>query len=305
MKTNLLKTSLKLSLGLTTAFALGLAGCSQSGNNDGDKSEMTDLADSTLLFQEKNITDFQLGGSKQIVLTYDDGPTVRVTSQLVDVLAEYGVKATFFVLAEKVGDMKETLAKVKAAGHIIANHSYSHAALSKKVYSNDINALLHEVVESSAKIKPFQDLAQPRYFRAPYGAWTASHAAKLNSLKSVSDVIGPVFWNIGGELTPNVTKNSSGLVVSGHRPRSKSEIKTAADWDCWGASSKNGYSALSVELCAEGYFKEIEAHGGGVVLMHDLNMKTVEMTKLLIPRLIEAGYTFTNLDALRTLEQYE
>lgn len=273
------KTALAV-LGLTVM--MGASACTESASDH----DMMGLSGTDNLFQQKNITDFQIQGSKKIVLTYDDGPTPKVTATILNTLRRHNVKATFFILAKNTVH-KEVLKVVRDDGHTIANHSYSHDALNKHVYSTNPKMLLHQVVESAAVIKPFMNPAHTRYFRAPYGAWTASHAAKLNKLPQVNDYIGPVFWDIGGELTPR-----------GKVPRSAAEITAAADWDCWG-------KGVSVEVCAAGYMKEIQRKKGGVILMHDVNFKTAQMSAIIIPKLIALGYEFITLDDLRSLEKYK
>ncbi|MBX3019966.1 MAG: polysaccharide deacetylase family protein [Bdellovibrionaceae bacterium] len=274
------------------AMTLGLTAC--TGNQDNNAGELSVGTDANQLFQTKSIADFDLRGTKKIVLTYDDGPTPGVTEPLLDLLRKYNIKATFFMLGQAVKGQEATLRRMKADGHILANHSYSHANLSKNIYYLDINSLLHEVRDSNNKIQPFMNPAHRMYFRAPYGAWTASHAAKLNQMKDLKDYIGPVFWNAGGEITPR-----------GTRPQSSSQITTAADWDCWTNNPKKNIRPVPVDVCTAGYFKEITSKGGGVVLLHDKNIKTVELSAKLIPMLLNAGYTFVNLDDVRSLDKYE
>ena len=54
-----------------------------------------------------------------------------------------------------------------------------------------------------------------------------------------------------------------------------------------------------------GYLKDIERKQGAVVLMHDLTAKAVEKTLRMIPELMAGGYSFTNLEDLRSLEKYK
>ena len=73
----------------------------------------------------KNIV--RLNTDKRIVaLTYDDGPNPPYTEQLLDVLAKHNVKATFFMIGNRIEKHPETVNRVIAEGHEIGNHSYSH-----------------------------------------------------------------------------------------------------------------------------------------------------------------------------------
>ena len=76
----------------------------------------------------KNIV--RLNTDKRIVaLTYDDGPNPPYTERLLDVLAKHNVKATFFMIGNRIAKHPETVDRVIAEGHQIGNHSYSHPLL--------------------------------------------------------------------------------------------------------------------------------------------------------------------------------
>jgi len=59
-------------------------------------------------------------------LTFDDGPSMVVTPQILDILKEYDVKATFFVIGYMAEKYPEMLRRTYAEGHTIGNHTYSH-----------------------------------------------------------------------------------------------------------------------------------------------------------------------------------
>ena len=64
--------------------------------------------------------------SKVVALTFDDGPNEPYTSQILDVLKEKGVKATFFLIGKNAEMYPEIAKRILAQGHVIGNHSYSH-----------------------------------------------------------------------------------------------------------------------------------------------------------------------------------
>lgn len=64
-----------------------------------------------------------------VALTFDDGPSPPYTDQLLDVLAKHNVKATFFMIGNRIERHPETLQRAIAEGHQIGNHSYSHPVL--------------------------------------------------------------------------------------------------------------------------------------------------------------------------------
>lgn len=68
---------------------------------------------------------------KLVALTFDDGPDPRYTPQVLDILKEYDVKATFFMVGQNIEENLELALRVKDEGHQIANHTYTHRSLTK------------------------------------------------------------------------------------------------------------------------------------------------------------------------------
>ena len=64
-----------------------------------------------------------------VALTFDDGPSPPYTDRLLDVLAKHDVKATFFLIGNRIEKHPETVRRVIAEGHQVGNHSYSHPLL--------------------------------------------------------------------------------------------------------------------------------------------------------------------------------
>ena len=62
----------------------------------------------------------------EIALSFDDGPHPRLTPVILDILAEYGIRATFFMVGENVGYYPAAARAVAEAGHEIGNHTFSH-----------------------------------------------------------------------------------------------------------------------------------------------------------------------------------
>jgi len=94
----------------------------------------------------------------KIAITFDDGPHSKYTPEILDILDEYGVKATFFVVGSCVGENPELVRLAASKGHEIANHTFSHADLKASpagVISNEImkteNAV-YEVTEMRTKL---------------------------------------------------------------------------------------------------------------------------------------------------------
>ena len=68
-------------------------------------------------------------GPRRVALTFDDGPTAGATDSTLDVLAELGVKAAFFVIGRNVAKHPDLLRRIQAEGHLIGNHTYDHCRL--------------------------------------------------------------------------------------------------------------------------------------------------------------------------------
>ena len=110
---------------------------------------------------------YEKKNQKVVALTFDDGPNPATTNQALDTLSKYGIKATFFVLGKNVSGNEEILKRMKADGHVIGNHSWSHPVLSKlsldeaKKQITDTEDAITKVLGSSSKL-----------MRPPYGAIT-------------------------------------------------------------------------------------------------------------------------------------
>ena len=69
--------------------------------------------------------------AKVIYLTFDDGPWIPYTQQILDVLAKNDATATFFVVGEMVAQHPDLIRKIHEAGHAIGNHTWDHANLTE------------------------------------------------------------------------------------------------------------------------------------------------------------------------------
>ncbi len=68
-------------------------------------------------------------GSKQLALTYDDGPNDPHTLRLLEVLARHGVRATFFLIGRFVKQRPAIVRELVRAGHVVGNHTFNHPNL--------------------------------------------------------------------------------------------------------------------------------------------------------------------------------
>lgn len=114
----------------------------------------TSIIDET--FKEKFLS---LSKSEQKIayLTFDDGPTLKATPKILDILKEEDVVATFFVVGKHVKENPELVKRAYDEGHFIANHGYNHN--NSKLYKNDdsfINEIKNTDIEIGNAIRCFK-----------------------------------------------------------------------------------------------------------------------------------------------------
>jgi peptidoglycan/xylan/chitin deacetylase (PgdA/CDA1 family) len=112
---------------------------------------------------------------RRVALTFDDGPDRVNTPIVLDVLAERGVHATFFVVGHRVRSDPEIVQRMVDEGHTVGGHGDTHIdlrSLGAKVWERQI-VPTHEALASI--------VADPIVFRPPYGALTAEQTALLGS----------------------------------------------------------------------------------------------------------------------------
>lgn len=130
---------------------------------------------------------------QEVALTFDDGPNGDTTLRLLDVLARHEARATFFVIGGFVRQQPEVVRAIRAAGHIVGNHTMTHPWLHVQTHRQ----IREELSGCNAAIEDV--LGEPvRYFRAPHGArrpYVLRYAREIGLI--------PVQWNvIVGDWTP-------------------------------------------------------------------------------------------------------
>jgi len=128
---------------------------------------------------------------KVVYLTFDDGPSKNVTPQILDILKQYNVKATFFVIGQNAEKNPALIARMAKEGHAVASHSYSHnydfLYGDAESFRSELNAT-RNVLTSIVGEKGFSDI-----FRFPGGAFGDQHT----ELKAVliEENVPYVNWN--------------------------------------------------------------------------------------------------------------
>jgi peptidoglycan/xylan/chitin deacetylase (PgdA/CDA1 family) len=129
-----------------------------------------------------------LPGSRQIALTFDDGPNDLHTLRLLEVLARHGVHATFFLIGRYVRKRPEIAREIVKAGHVVGNHTFTHPPLIFKS-ETEIRRQLSECRSA------LQDAIgeHSNLFRPPFGG---RRPAVLRVARELG--LEPVMWNVTG-----------------------------------------------------------------------------------------------------------
>jgi len=127
-------------------------------------------------------------GSKQIYLTYDDGPNDPHTLKLLEVLAKYSVRATFFMIGRYVRQRPDIARAVAQAGHVIGNHTFTHpllifkSAAQTRTQLADCHQALQDAVGEHSNL-----------FRPPFGG---RRPVTLRVARELG--LQTVMWNVTG-----------------------------------------------------------------------------------------------------------
>jgi peptidoglycan/xylan/chitin deacetylase (PgdA/CDA1 family) len=127
-------------------------------------------------------------GTKQLALTYDDGPNDPHTMRLLEILAKHNVRATFFLIGRYVQQRPEIVREIVKAGHVIGNHTFTHSLLTFKSAAevdkelSDCRAAIQDAVGKHSSL-----------FRPPFGG---RRPAVLRIARDLG--FKPIMWNVTG-----------------------------------------------------------------------------------------------------------
>lgn len=206
------------------------------------------------------IKDIYGAEEKQVYLTFDDGPSKDITPQILNILKENDVKATFFVLGARVDLYPSVLKREYEEGHYIANHGYSHQY--SQIYASK-DTVFQEYVECENAIRNALEI--PEYntflFRFPGG----SSGGRYNSVKAEARS-----W-----LTAN------GIAYT--------------NWNCLTGDAEG---KKTKEACMREMLNTKGNNNSIILLMHDANDKsqTVETLPELIQYYKNEGYVFKTFE---------
>lgn len=191
-------------------------------------------------------------------LTFDDGPTLKATGKILDILKREDVKATFFVVGKHVKEHPELVKRAYEEGHYIANHGYNHS--NSKLYQSS-DSFISEIKNTDSEIGKALDIDNycSHVFRFPNGYMSANNKAKK---KEASKLLSDINY-------------------------------TYIDWNCLNNDSVKKYSHSQL---LNNLKKSSKNKGTLVILMHDTSdvNDTPSILKESIDYLKEQGYEFRN-----------
>ena len=217
----------------------------------GKKPQLTDKG-------RENLKNIYHGDDKIAYLTFDDGPSNN-TSKILDILNQYNIKATFFVLGAQVKIFPETTNRMYNEGHYIANHGYSHKY--QTIYQSP-EQVLNEFNQCNQIVA--QTINVPEYnshlFRFPGGS------------------VGGKYASIKSQAATLLSQNNILYI----------------DWNSLTGDAQK--QDLTEDYLMENLKNTTANKNHIVVLMHDAQakIKTVEVLPKVIEYLKQQGYSFQN-----------
>ncbi|MFT4738335.1 MAG: peptidoglycan/xylan/chitin deacetylase (PgdA/CDA1 family) [Cyclobacteriaceae bacterium] len=139
----------------------------------------------------------------EIFLTFDDGPVPIATPYVLDVLADYQAKATFFVVGENAANNLKLMDRIVSEGHRLGNHTYNHL----KGWRTAVDQYLDNV-KACDEVMPKLEGGKP-LFRPPYGRITFKQAAEIQKTHRV------IMWELlSGDFDRSLNvKSASGSLL--------------------------------------------------------------------------------------------
>ena len=213
--------------------------------------------------------------TSKYVLTFDDGPHPRFTEEILDILKQYKVKATFFILTNKLNDKTFPFFKrILDEGHIASSHNHFHD------YSDQLNeeTFKKNIKDSFLKLHSFYKRAghemKTFYFRFPYAQYGGhKYYHHMNVIKEVSDelfgknCIHFAFWDIdSSDWIPKLTGQEVFENLKAYHEGGK--------YITYRLARQNGRRIIIKKPT-----KVDNPLGGGVILQHDIQYRSIEGTK--------------------------
>lgn len=204
-------------------------------------------------------------GKKEIVITFDDGPSGEYTDSILASLKEVNAKAVFFSQGKNAALNPEVLKRVAADGHAIGSHSMTHRCLAANTACQGKNGFLltfdqavKEIRDSHTVIHNILGFVDP-FFRFPYGESSP-------------------------ELKDFLKRNKTG------------EFNWNMDSEDWRATTNEQLLATALS--------EVTRAGRGIILFHDIQRRTAEVMPQFLQEIYKRGYSVVLLQPLDPNARY-
>lgn len=202
---------------------------------------------------------------RRVYLTFDDGPSPN-TEEILDILKQHGVKATFFAVGKETDYCKDLYRRIVSEGHTLGMHSYSHVYneiyASRESFEKDLDKISNLIEDATGYT--------PMFYRFPGGSNNKLIGDKFSNFETVLDERGITYF----------------------------------DWNVSTGDATN--PALPAEEIVENALADIDKYEEVIILMHDLGNKdtTVEALPIIIEKLQAEGIPIEPISESTTLIQY-
>lgn len=197
---------------------------------------------------------------KMVAYTFDDGPKNTITDEILDILEQYGVRATFFVKGDNIASHEEQIMRMLSLGCEIGNHTWNHT---------DVETLT--AAEMREEIGRVNDALKdrfgymPRLFRPPYISYGKKGDETRTALVALMEE-----WN---------------MAIINH---TRSTHDTHSDYT---ADMIYERGVLETDELGKGL-------DGSIILCHDKQQRTVDAFARIVPELLDRGYQFVTVSEL-------
>ncbi|MEH0931979.1 polysaccharide deacetylase family protein [Micromonospora sp. CPCC 205558] len=136
-------------------------------------------------------------GSPRLALTFDDGPDPRYTPQVLALLREYDVHATFCLVGENAQNHPDLVQAIVDDGHTVCNHSWQHDV---RLGARSADAIRSDLLRTNAAIRAAAPNAPIVWYRQPGGAWTypVVSVARQLGMTPLHWSVDPSDWDLPG-----------------------------------------------------------------------------------------------------------
>ncbi|MBE6545905.1 MAG: polysaccharide deacetylase family protein [Ruminococcaceae bacterium] len=178
---------------------------------------------------------------KQIALTFDDGPHPRYTKEILSILEEYHIPATFFIIGINAEQYPDMLQKIVDSGCEIGNHTYSH----KRISSLSEEELTKEIIRCEEALYRLVGI-RPHVFRPPEGMMNPSLQALMNKKR-----YHVVLWSI--DTLDWALNPSSAITQTVMKELKGGDIILMHDYVSGGNTTCDALRRIIPEILAKGY----------------------------------------------------